>query len=198
LPVIQFTVEKNKKQKRIMGLKDFFTKKKKEEFDLTGDLSLVKLQVGYLVDYDLKSWEVVARNHYDWGEGDISYEWQLKSEDEVVYLEMESDDEEKWSLSRKIPFGRLDSQVKTHILETGDPPEKIVFDGLTYYMEETAGGHFFKDGQGSGTEMLQWCYQDDKTRSFLCIEQWGENAFEATTGKGVEEYQFTNILPREI
>ncbi len=179
-----------------MGIRDFFKKNKTTELDPLTDLSLAKLKVGYLVDYDLKTWEVVACNHYDWGGGDISHEWQLTSGDEVVYLEMESDDEEEWSLNRKIAFGRLDPEVKKHILETQDPPEEIVFEGTTYYMEEMTGGHFYKNGQGPGKELLRWSYEDDKGRSYLGIEQWGEQDIDASAGKPVDEYQFTNILPR--
>lgn len=179
-----------------MKIRDFFKKNQKDELDPLSDLSLAKLKRGYLVDYDLKTWEVSAYSYYDWSEGDISHEWQLRSGDEVVYLEMESDDEEEWSLNRKIAFGRLDSQIKKKIIETGDPPEKIVFEGSTYYMEETAGGRFYRDGgQGHGREVLQWSYQDDEGQSYLSIEQWGEEEFEASTGEPVEEYQFTNILP---
>ncbi len=178
-----------------MGIRDFFKKNKKEEFDPLSDLSLNRLKKGYLVDYDLKTWEVSACNYYDWGEGDISNEWQLKSRDEVVYLEMESDDEEEWSLNRKVIFSLLDSQIKKQIIETGDPPEKILFEGIAYYMEEMSGGRFYKDGQDSGREVLQWSYQDNKGKLYFSIEQWGEEEFEATAGEPVEEYQFTNILP---
>ena len=115
-----------------MGIKDFF-KKKKNDLDPLADLSLTNLKKGYLVDYDLKTWEVVASNYYDWGDGDISYEWQLKSFDEVVYLEKESDDEAEWSLNRKINFSRLGPNIKEQIVETGDPPDEIVFEGMTYY-----------------------------------------------------------------
>jgi len=181
----------------VMGIGDIFRKNKEKEIDPLSDLSLAELKVGYLVDYDLKTWEVLACNYYDWSEGDISREWQLKGVDDVVYLEKESDDEEEWSLNRKIDFGRLDSEVKEHILETGDPPEKIVFEGATYYMEEMAGGHFYKSGEGPGKEMLRWSYEDDKGHCYLGIEQWGEQDFDATVGEPVEEYQFTNILPRE-
>ena len=179
-----------------MGIKDFF-KKKKNDLDPLADLSLTNLKKGYLVDYDLKTWEVVASNYYDWGDGDISYEWQLKSVDEVVYLEKESDDEEEWSLNRKINFSRLGPNIKEQIVETGDPPDEIVFEGMTYYREETAGGHFFKDSQGPGKEVLRWSYEDDSGRCYLGIEQWGEADFDAAAGEPVEEYQFINILPRK-
>ncbi len=180
-----------------MGIGDFFKRDKKEEPDPLKDLTLAKLKVGYLVDYDLKTWEVVANNYYDWGGGDISHEWQLKSGDEVVYLERESGDNEEWSLNRKIAFGHLGSNVKEHILETGDPPEEIVFEGTTYYRDETGGGRFFKDCQGPGSELLRWSYEDDEGRSYLGLEQWGEEDFDATIGEPVEEYQFINILPRD-
>ena len=151
-----------------------------------------------MVDYDLKTWEVVAYNYYDWGGGDLSHEWQLKNGDgKVLFLEKESDDEDEWNLNQKIPFGRLGSKIKDQILEAGDPPNEIVFEGKTYYMEEMAGGHFHKDGQGPGKELLRWSYEDDEGRGYLGIDQWGEEDFEASLGEPVEEYQFTNILPRE-
>jgi len=157
---------------------------------------LAELKAGYLVDYDLKTWEVAASNYYDWGDGEVSREWQLKTVADVAYLEKESDDEDEWSLNRKIAFGRLGSEIKEQILETGDPPEKIVFEGTTYYLEEMAGGHFYEKGKDPGKEMLRWSYEDDGGRRYLCIEQWGEQDFDAAVGEPVEEYQFTNILPR--
>ncbi len=180
-----------------MGILDFFKSGEKKGDEPQGDLTLSQLDVGYFVDYDLKTWEVTARNHYEWGEGDRSYEWQLKGAEDVVYLEKESDDDEDWSLNRKIAFSRLGPEIKKAILETGDPPDEIIFEENTYYLEETAGGRFFKEGKGSGQEMLRWSFEDDDGRSYLGIEQWGEEDFDATLGEPVEEYQFTNILPRE-
>ena len=178
-----------------MGLFDLFKGKKKRAPDPLHDLSLSNLQPGYYVDYDLKTWEVVAYNRYDWGEGDVSHEWQLKDgEGEVVYLEKESDDEDDWSLNRKIELYRLGPRVREQIIETEDPPDQVIFEGSTYYLEETAGGYFLKDGKGAGQEMLRWSYEDDEGR-YICIEQWGEEDFEASSGIAVEEYQFTNILP---
>lgn len=180
-----------------MGILDFFKKNKDKDMLSVTDLTLSDLEKGYMVDYDLKTWEVMAHNWYDWGGRDITHEWQLKGIDEVVYLERESDDTDDWSLNRKLPFAQLGPEVKKHLIETGDPPDEIVFEGVTYYLEETAGGHFYKDGQSPGKEMLRWSYEDDTEERYLGIEQWGEQDFDASIGQPVEEYQFTNILPSE-
>lgn len=180
-----------------MGFLDRFRSSPKEEPDPVGDLVLAKLKTGYLVDFDLKTWEVMASNTYDWGEGDLSHEWRLVSGDDQVYLELESDDEEEWSLNRKIPFNRLGTGLKETILDKGDPPQELTFEGKTFYLEEMAGGHFLKEGQGPGQPFLRWSYEDEEGQTYLCLEQWGEEEFETSLGRPVEEYQFTNILPRE-
>ncbi|MFH1134725.1 MAG: DUF4178 domain-containing protein [Pseudomonadota bacterium] len=181
-----------------MGIFDFFKKDKEDEIDPLKDLTLDKLQVGYFVDFDLSTWEVTGYNIYDWGDGDVSREWQLSSSEELLYLEKESDDEDYWSLNKKISFADLDPVVKKTILEKSDPPDVVVFEGVSFYIEEMAGGHFLKGGQGTGTPLLRWGYVDEEGGRLLGIEQWGDNEFEASTGIPVEEYQFTNILPRKI
>jgi len=177
-----------------MGWKNFFTKKKKRIDPLT-DLTLSKLAKGYFVDFDMKSWHVDGCHYYDWGSGDLTYEWQLSSHDDVIYLERESDDEDLWSISRKIPIGKIGFDLKAHMLNHDDPPDQFEYEGTTYYMDETSAGKFFKDGEGPGKELLLWDYVDDSGKLYLTIEQWGETEFEASVGQRVEEYQFDNILP---
>jgi hypothetical protein len=179
-----------------MGFFDIFRKKKSDNLsDTLVDLSLDKLMVGCMVDYDLKTWEVTAHHHTDWGDQFRTEEWQLKSYDEVIYLEKEEDDEVEWSISRNINFHLLGPHVPENILSSGDPPQTVTYDGIAYTMTESSGGHFFKNGIGPGQPMLAWDYENDSKDAYLTIEQWGENEFEAFLGQPVEEYQFTNILP---
>jgi hypothetical protein len=172
--------------------------KKAPPEDVLGDLSPAGLQPGWLVDYDLQTWRATARHLYDWGQGDVSIEWRLENGDQTLFLEMEQDDEPFWSLNAKIPFSRLDPSVMHSIQETEDPPREIVFEGETYYLEETAGGYYLKNGQKPGREMLRWSYSDEEGTRFLGIEQWGEDEFEASTGFAIKEYQLTNILPGKL
>ncbi len=179
-----------------MGIFDFFKKKSdKEEFDPLSDLTLAKMRKGYFVDYDLKTWEVISSSYYDWGEGDKSYEWQLKSSDDIIYLELEVDDEEYWCISRKIQTRALGSEIFDKIIEDEDPPDEIVYENTTFYLDESGGGLYHLDSTGAGRELFKWDYTDNSEKKILTIEQWGENEFEASYGDVVEEYQFTNILP---
>ncbi len=166
--------------------------------DFSGvDMSLSDLKAGDYVDYDMKTWEVVSRHHYDWGDGDITHEWQLKSHDDTIYLEKETDDEADWSISRPVVFGRLGEYVKNHILQHEDPPSEILFDGETYYLESSAGGHFYPQGKETGQPLICWDFEDESGDRYLSIEQWGESEFEAYAGHPASEYQFTNFLPGE-
>ena len=181
-----------------MGWKDFFKKKQSPDPDPLADLTLSNLKIGYFLDWDLKTWEVTSCHYYDWGAGDRTTEWQLTSSDDTVYLEREADDDVFWYVSRKISLNKLGQDVKAHILAHEDPPEEIVFEDVTYTLEDSGGGKFFKDGAGSGSELIKWDYEDDAGTKFLSIEQWGENSFEASAGFEVQEYQFSNILPRDL
>jgi len=181
-----------------MGFTDIFRRKKnKPQADPLQDLVLSKLRAGYFVDYDLKTWEVTRHHLYDWGDGLQTDEWELKSGSETCYLDREEDDEVEWSLSHRIPFKKLDSDgaIARTIKKTEDPPEEIQYEGRTYYLEQSGGGYFLRDGKGMGTEFLCWDFESEGEDQFITIEQWGENDFTALAGIFVEEYQLTNILP---
>lgn len=179
-----------------MGFFDFLTGRNKELKgpDPLHDLILEKMQLGYLVDYDLKTWTVTERHRYDF-EGERTDEWELTAGDEVLYLERSEEDEVEWSLSRKIPIGRIEGDMRRHIIDHDDPPAQIVCKGKTYYLDSSGPGYFFKDCKGSGEGFIYWDFIDEDDESFVTIEQWGERDFEAAEGHWVEEYQFGHILP---
>ncbi|MBI2876430.1 MAG: DUF4178 domain-containing protein [Candidatus Tectomicrobia bacterium] len=178
---------------------NFFKKKgenEPEKLDPLRDLILSRLKVGYLVDYDLRTWEVTGYSRYDWGRGEFSEEWELRCGDETIYLEREEDDEVEWKLSWKISLEVLGPQFKKRLKEEEEPPEEIVYEGVTYTLEGEGAGLFHQNGRGEGLEFLCWDYVDEEGKQFLTLEQWGEEKYELSTGIEVEEYQFSHILPR--
>lgn len=176
-----------------MGLKDLFGKKEEEPtLDPLADLVLHKLKVGYLVDYDLKTWQVTDYAEYDYGEGERVKEWQLEAGREKRFLEHADG---TWTLARKVSIGAIDGQVREHVLEHDDPPERITYKGKEYYLDASAGGRCFPGGTGPAQELIKWEFLDEDEESFLCLEQWSETELQAAAGFFVEDYQFTNILP---
>ena len=176
---------------------NIFQKKKETEFDPLHDLVVQKMQKGWIVDYDLKNWEVAAVHRYDFGGGDIVLEWELRSGTEIIFLEYENEDGEFYSVSRKIPLGKIDGNIRTYLQAHDDPPEQLTYEGSTYYLDEDGGGLFFKDGTEPGQEFIFWNYTDEAGEKFVAIEQWGASEYDAFAGIYAEEFQFTNILPRE-
>jgi len=178
-----------------MGLIDFFRKKPvSDKVDPLSGLTLNNMKTGYYLDYDMKTWQVVSTNRYDWGEGDLTHEWQLESHDDTIFLELEPDDEDYWTISRKLAFQRLDPETRTMITKSDNPPESIIFEEKSFFLDETGGALFFKDN-APGREVFKWDYTDDSGNFFLTIEQWGETDYELSVGHRAEEYEFSNILP---
>ena len=176
---------------------NFFKKdkgKENQEIDVN-DLVLPKMKKGFLVDYDMKTYQVVGKNYYQWDEGGRTFEWELKQGSEVLFLEKEEEDGEiSWSLSRKLGIGVLEGSVADYIMKNEDPPETVIMDGVSFYFEEDDIGTYHKEDNPDGLQFVVWDYSDDRQEKSLSIEQWGETKFNVTVGFEVEEYQFSNIL----
>lgn len=176
----------------------FFNKKKEEpEIDPLHDLVLSKMKKGWMLDYDLKTWEVIAVHKYDWGDGEVTREWELNSANETLFLEIDIEDGGTYSLCKKVPIGKIGGNIKSYMQEHDDPPSQINYMGETFYLDEEGAGLFHENGAPEEQEMLYWDFVDEKDEKFVTIEQWSETEFEAYEGWYAEEYQFTNILPRE-
>ena len=180
-----------------MGLRErLFGRKKSVDDgpDPLADLVLEKLKVGYLVDYDLRTWRVTGYSRYRFsGMNDIE-EWELTAAGEQRYLERAGD---AWSLSYRIAIGDIAGDVRQHILDHEDPPQTIIFQGAAYRLDASYAGHLLPGGAGAGAgePVIRWEFMDESDTGFVGIEQWGETEFTAAAGSAVEGYQFTHILP---
>jgi len=173
-------------------------KKKKEEPEVLDPLSITlsDLKLGYVLDYDLKTWQVTAQHYYDY-EGDRVDEWELTCGDDVAFLERSEDDSISWGLTRKIHLSDVEGDIRGHMRDhdNDDPPDEVRCQGVMFYGVSSAVGSFYKDGGDEGQTFIIWNYLDESEERTLSIEQWDEDAFEAAVGEIVEEYQFSNILP---
>ena len=180
-----------------MGWTDRLFGKKKEsvEPDPLADLVLEKLKVGYLVDYELQTWQVTAYYRYKFSEdGDVE-EWELTAAGQQCYLERA---EGAWSISRRISIGAIEGDIRRYILDHEDPPARIVFDGTEFYLDGSYSGHMLSDEKGPGKPLIRWEFLDEGENKFVGVEQWSETEFTAAVGSIVEDYQFNHILPGVI
>lgn len=158
------------------------------------DYTLETMKKGYLVDYDLKTWEVTGYATYDY-DGSVAQEWELRGANEVWFLEREEDDgETEWTLTRKIQLGEIREDVAGAIEAQDDPPEELHFEDALYKAVESGAGLYRAGGDDPAREFVNWSYESGEDR-VLFVSQWGERDFSAYAGTRVEEYQFTDILP---
>ena len=158
------------------------------------EYTLDTMKKGYLVDYDLKTWEVTGYNIYDY-DGFLTQEWELRCGEEVHFLERaEEDGQVEWTLTRKIHVNQIEGDLIDEILNSDDPPEEIHYEGRLYTAVESGAGIQRQGGEEAGREFVSWSYEAGEDR-VLFITQWGERDFAACEGTSVEAYQFTDILP---
>ena len=180
-----------------MGFLDRLRKQEPEPFDPLADLVLGKLKIGYLVDYDLRTWVVTDHTRYRFNDGRTAEEWELTADRDKRYLERGGESGDSWSLSRTLPINALSGDVRQHILDHDEVPEAVTFEDTTYYLDGSSGGEILEDVGKARQEFIQWELLDEAEEHFVSIMQWSETEVTAVAGSLVEEYQFTDILPGE-
>ncbi len=175
----------------------WFKKKKEEEgkplYDPTR-VTVKDLVKGAFLDYDLQTWEVKAVYEYDWGDNFFSDEFQLNTADDAIYLSVEEDGELFITVTKKIIIHDIEEDVVAYILKNEVPPMKITFEGETYYRKSENIGYYRNVENEDWVELVNWTYYDRSQEKILSVEQWGEEEFEASAGKVVNEFEFSSII----
>lgn len=184
-----------------MGLFDVFKKKENAPAYDPSNITIKDLDEGFVFDYDLKTWEVAEAYEYDWGGNHFSREFKITDGTDILFLEVEDDDELEVSVSQKIKIGSIDPDLGDRIVKKGKPPKELSYKGIVYFRDEESPGYFRNmkhDAQkdDSWSELIAWSYYDEEEEKMLTIEQWGENQFEASFGHGIQAYEVSNILPK--
>jgi len=187
-----------------MGISKWFGRSKEEE--PIGEYTLVMMQPGFLVDYDLKTWQVTEKKLYDY-EGDEATEWELHAESEVRFLERSEDDGRVvLSLTHSVSIRDFDEDVMGAILEEEDPPETVHLAGRAFAATESSTGVQRVADEGTqddetATEkdrnFVSWTYESEDGHVVFVL-RWGDRDFSAYEGEYVEEYQFRDILPATL
>lgn len=176
-----------------MGLFDLFTKKK-PHYD-PNNIMVSDMRTGFVFDYDLKSWEVVQTFEYQWQDNSVSLEFTIDNGEEQRFLSVDDDDGLFITLMEKTRIRLIDEDLPDYILRHETPPKTINYKGRTYYLDDESVGVCYEEGEKEGSDLISWEYYDETEKYIICIEQWGENDFDASYGIVVKDFEFSNILP---
>ncbi|WP_027002355.1 DUF4178 domain-containing protein [Hugenholtzia roseola] len=182
----------------------FFKKKKQEEqepalhYDPT-NIRVQDLRIGFVLDYELKTWEVKEHFVYDWGDNYFTDTFLLHSGKDQLFLSVDDEDGELYLVvSQKLRVSLLTPPIAETVRQTGKPPLTLQYEGVEYYREEENYGYFrnvTKNRHEDSCEMVEWVYLDKSGKNTLSIEQYDEEEFEASKGFYIEEFEISNILP---
>lgn len=181
-----------------MGLFDFF-KKKTPTYDVT-NMSIHDLDVGFIFEYDLETWEVKEAYEYDWGSNIFSKEYKVTNGSETMYLSVEEEDDLELCWMEKIKLVHINEHLQDELIEKQKPSKKIEVNGNTFFYQEVSTGYFqngLKRDENAWEEYRCWDFEDRAGKHILSIEQWDDEVFEAAIGKTVKEFEISNILPAE-
>lgn len=175
----------------------FFKKKNQEaqesHFDPL-DIRVIHLENGYLLDYDLETWQVVKMAEYDWGDNYFTREFSIRSGDKLRYLHIEEDEGLQLRLTEDVKYRKLDADY-IEKLETGTAPKEIVYEGVLYYLRETAAGYYRNVENEDWEELVSYSYMDAEEELVFDIDQWEDANFELSRGRIIKEKEISNILP---
>jgi len=174
---------------------NFFKKKKEPDYDPL-NIRVTDLKLGFILDYDLKSWEVVEEYTYDWGDNYFSKEYKISSGAEIYFLSVDEDDILELTLQRKIKLSSIDGDIESAIINSKIPPKKVVYKGVDYYRDSESPGYFKEENSDKDwLEFISWSYYNEEEDRVLTIEQWDDREFEASYGKVIKEYEISSITP---
>lgn len=210
-----------------MAIGNFFNKfrsknSSKEENLLPDEITLWNLKKGYMLDYELRTWEVKGVYEYDWGRSGKSTEYKIHDGTEFLYLHVnEHEGEQVISVAEKIKIADLQGsqakvnheelgfqvkskavttsshqEIRNSISKNNTPPKEVVFQNETYYMSEESEGFFRDLDERERFRFIEWSYNDSGEEKFVTISRWSETELEVYAGIYLQDFEISNLLPR--
>lgn len=165
-------------------------------FDPT-HITIENLGTGFLVDYGLKTWQVVNQIQFDWADGTSEREYKLLSDNEILYLTVRREGAMlDCRIGSAVNAYAIDSRLDEMIQREGNPPNIIRYADFTLYREHKLNGLLFNEAQGNRpVRVVVWDYLDHTRTYHLRIELDEFRKFFAVFSKKVSEREFSEILP---
>ena len=174
---------------------DFLKKKEVPKYDVT-NLTVNDLAVGFIFDYEAKSWVVKEAYEYDWGSNNFSKEYKVDAGDDVAFLSVENAGDIKLSMSKEIKTRLIDEDVLDELKKYNKPPRQIHYEKEVYYLESDSAGYYNEVGaDDDAEELVAYEYFNENGKKLVSITQWDEYNIETAAGDIIQLHHITDILP---
>jgi hypothetical protein len=162
-------------------------------------LSIINLKAGYLVDFDLTTWETVQEWQYDWDNGNSGKEFRLVNEKETLHLYMRNEGTQLHTiLGRKVNIHSIDRELEDEIQTNSRPLSVLNYQEIDYFRENTKTGWRHElTAKTSANKLTAWEYFDETMTFFMRIEQIENETYKAIVGEVISPFEFSNVLPKE-
>jgi len=171
---------------------NLFKTKKEEEEPIKVDYNVHDLDKGYLLDYNLESWEVLAAYTYRY-KGYSSKEYKIRSSSETRFLNVSDSNSLLLGLSKEANINNVDSGLRSSVA-MGQPLTRLTWDGDTYNLKESAKGQFADDATQDWASFSSWEYVNAANTKFVYVSKWEDNSIECYVGEYLKEHEISNIL----
>lgn len=160
-------------------------------------ITLENLRTGYLLDYGLKTWQVVNQIQFDWNDGMSEREYKMLSGNELLYLNVRREAAMlECRVGTAINLYAIDSQLDMTIQRDGNPPNVLNYADFTLYRENKLTGLMFNQAYGNKpVKLIAWDYLDQTRTYHLRIERDEHQKFFVVFSKQVSDMEFSDILP---
>ncbi|WP_068674693.1 DUF4178 domain-containing protein [Oceanobacillus sp. Castelsardo] len=168
-----------------MGLfSKLFSSKKADKVE-PKERNALNIQIGDIITYDLRDYEVVGKITYrDGGYEWLSYQLLEEGGHQTIWLSAEMDDELELGIYKRV-------QVPV----SKPYPKQITYENKTYFKEEEGTARVLGEGRGSNLQGMETHYADyvDKNEEgYLSVESWGTEV-EVSLGYSIEAYELKII-----
>ncbi|KKE79066.1 DUF4178 domain-containing protein [Oceanobacillus caeni] len=168
-----------------MGLFSRLFSTKKVDKAEPKERNALNIQIGDIITYDLKDYEVVGKLTYrDGGYEWLSYQLLEEGGHQTIWLAAEMDDELELGIYKRV-------QVPI----SKPYPQQITYENKAYYKEEEGTARVLGEGRSSnlqGMETHYADYVDGEEKSYLSVESWGTE-IEVSFGYSIEPYELKII-----
>lgn len=167
-----------------------YPRKEKAKKD-TSQLELGDLQRGYILNYNLHTWEVMYQVQYDWNNGDTDKLFRISNsngEDRLLYIQKEMGATLGWVEDK---FSEYKTKKIINLSQ-----EQIEVAGTSYFLEKQTLGKRFSGKSLESTQVIQWFYLDKSQLKSIRVLKFEDESIESYQGHKKAKHEFSSILKR--